>query len=86
MSDQKELLLKAYRLMCLAKSMAETYEANRQTCKYVHSTSRGHEAIQLATSFHLLPCDYISPYYRDESIMLGLGFEPYQLMLQLLAK
>jgi len=66
--------------------MAETYEANRSICKYVHSTSRGHEAIQLATAFNLLPCDYISPYYRDESIMLGLGFSPYQLMLQLLAK
>lgn len=72
--------------MCTAKAMAETYEANRAICKYVHSTSRGHEAIQLATAFHLLPCDYISPYYRDESIMLGLGFTPYQLMVQLLAK
>ncbi|MGC4103102.1 MAG: thiamine pyrophosphate-dependent enzyme [Ferruginibacter sp.] len=66
--------------------MADTYEANRQTCKYVHSTSRGHEAIQLAAAFQLLPCDYVSPYYRDESILLGLGFTPYQLMLQLLAK
>ncbi len=72
--------------MCTAKAMAETYESNRAICKYVHSTSRGHEAIQLATAFHLLPCDYISPYYRDESIMIGLGFTPYQLMLQLLAK
>lgn len=72
--------------MCTAKAMADTYEANRTHCKYVHSTSRGHEAIQLATAFHLLPCDYVSPYYRDESIMLGLGFSPYQLMLQLLAK
>jgi len=72
--------------MCTAKAMAETYEANRAACKYVHSTSRGHEAIQLATAFQLLPCDYISPYYRDESILLGLGFSPYQLMLQLLAK
>ncbi len=72
--------------MCTAKAMADTYEANRSVCKYVHSTSRGHEAIQLATAFHLLPCDYVSPYYRDESIMLGLGFSPYQLMLQLLAK
>src|SRR6476661_6666987 len=80
------ILLNAYRLMCVARTMAETYESNRQTCKYVHSTSRGHEAIQLATAFHLLPCDYISPYYRDESILLGLGFTPYQLMLQLLAK
>ena len=66
--------------------MAEIYEANRPICKYVHSTSRGHEAIQLATAFNLLPCDYVSPYYRDESMLLGLGFTPYQLMLQLLAK
>ena len=81
-----DTLLRAYTLMCTAKAMAETYEANRQICKYVHSTSRGHEAIQLATAFHLLPCDYVSPYYRDESLMLGLGFEPFTLMLQLLAK
>ena len=81
-----DILLKAYKLMCTAKAMAETYEANRAVCKYVHSTSRGHEAIQLATAFQLLPCDYVSPYYRDESILLGLGFAPYQLMLQLLAK
>src|SRR3984957_8904551 len=81
-----ETLLKAYRLMRAAAEMAATYEKNRPVCKYVHSTSRGHEAIQLATAFHLQPCDWISPYYRDESILLGLGFEPYQLMLQLLAK
>jgi 2-oxoisovalerate dehydrogenase E1 component len=81
-----DILLKAWRLMCTAAEMAATYENNRPICKYVHSTSRGHEAIQLATAFHLLPCDWVSPYYRDESILLGLGFEPYQLMLQLLAK
>lgn len=83
---EKEILLKAFRSMCTAKAMTETYEANRQVCKYVHATSRGHEAIQLATAFQLLPCDYISPYYRDEGILLGLGFSPYTLMLQLLAK
>src|SRR4028118_2051051 len=80
------ILLKAYRLMYSAKIMADTYEANRSVCKYVHSTSRGHEAIQLATAFNLLPCDFVSPYYRDESLLLGLGFTPYELMLQLLAK
>src|SRR5687767_795513 len=80
------ILLKAYRLMCCAKSMAEIYDANRQICKYVHSTSRGHEAIQLSTAFHLRNCDYISPYYRDESILLGLDYTPYELMLQLLTK
>ncbi len=72
--------------MCTAGAMAQTYEANRSVCKYVHSTSRGHEAIQLAAAFQLLPCDFVSPYYRDESLLLGLGFTPYQLMLQLLAK
>ena len=82
----KEILLKAFRFMCNARFMAETYEANRQLCKYVHATSRGHEAIQLATAFQLLPCDYVSPYYRDESLLFGLGFSPYTLMLQLLAK
>jgi 2-oxoisovalerate dehydrogenase E1 component len=81
-----DVLLKAYHLMCLAKNMADTYESNRSVCKYVHSTSRGHEAIQLATAFQLLPCDFVSPYYRDESLLLGLGFTPYELMLQLLAK
>ena len=86
MPIQTDILLRAYTLMCTAKAMADTYEANRTICKYVHSTSRGHEAIQLATAFNLLPCDYVSPYYRDESIMLGLGFRPYELMLQLLAK
>lgn len=72
--------------MCTAREMADTYERNRNICKYVHSTSRGHEAIQLAAAFHLGPGDYVSPYYRDESLLLGLGFTPYELMLQLLAK
>jgi len=79
-------LLHTYRLMFRAKVMAETYEANRTITKYVHSTSRGHEAIQLATAFQLGPQDWISPYYRDESLLLGMGWEPYELMLQLLTK
>jgi 2-oxoisovalerate dehydrogenase E1 component len=82
----QDLLLAAYKYMCDVQKMAEIYEQNRQICKYVHSTSRGHEAIQLATAFQLQPQDYISPYYRDESILLGMGFTPYELMLQLLAK
>lgn len=80
------LLLKAYRIMCLARSMADKYEANRPICKYVHSTSSGHEAIQIAAGMLLRPWDYVSPYYRDDSMMLAMGFSPYTLMLQLLAK
>jgi len=72
--------------MCTSKRMAEIYDENRQICKYVHSTSRGHEAIQLAVGMQLREIDFISPYYRDESILLGMGLEPYELMLQLLTK
>jgi len=82
----KETMLKAYRLMMTAQAMADIYEANRPICKYVHSTSRGHEAIQLATAFLLEKDDWVSPYYRDESMMLGMGYRPYEMMLQLLAK
>lgn len=82
-----QILLKAYELMCTAKAMAETYEANKEICsKYVHATSRGHEAIQLALGLQLLPQDFLSAYYRDDSILLGIGMSPYELMLQLLAK
>ncbi|WP_240612964.1 alpha-ketoacid dehydrogenase subunit alpha/beta [Chitinophaga parva] len=76
----------AFRLMLEARRMAVTYEANRAICKYVHSTSSGHEAIQLATGLQLQPCDYVSPYYRDDAMLLAMGFSPQELMLQLLAK
>ena len=48
-TTEKETLLKAFELMSTAKTLAEKYEANKEvTAKYVHATSRGHEAIQLA--------------------------------------
>ncbi|MSQ79152.1 MAG: tungsten formylmethanofuran dehydrogenase [Flavobacteriaceae bacterium] len=86
MSIPRDILIEAYNLMCCAGYMADTYEANRPLCKYVHSTSRGHEAIQLATGMLLRDIDYATPYYRDESMLLGMGLQPYELMLQLLAK
>lgn len=80
-------LKKAYRLMYTAKSLTELYEANKEiTAKYVHATSRGHEAVQIALGLQLLPQDFLSAYYRDDSILLAIGMEPYELMLQLLAK
>ena len=73
--------------MAIAKAMTEHYEDNfKFVSKYVHATSRGHEAIQLAVGMQLLPDDFVFPYYRDDSILLGMGLQPYQLMLQLMAK
>lgn len=83
----QDTLLKAWELMCTAKAMTELYEENfKLTSKYVHATSRGHEAIQLALGLQLKPQDFVAPYYRDDSILLGIGMRPYELMLQLLAK
>ena len=80
-------LTKAFELLCTAKAMAELYEREFKTVsKYVHATSRGHEAIQLAAGLQLKPQDYAYPYYRDDAMLLGIGMEPYHLMLQLLAK
>lgn len=83
----KEVLQKAFKTLCTAKAMTELYEENfKVVSKYVHATSRGHEAIQIATAMQLLPQDYAFPYYRDDSMLLGIGMRPYDLMLQLLAK
>ena len=83
----KSILEKGFSKLCTAKAMAELYEANfKQVSKYVHATSRGHEAIQIALGLQLLPQDYAFPYYRDDAMLLSFGLEPYDLMLQLLAK
>ncbi|RIA10612.1 2-oxoisovalerate dehydrogenase E1 component [Flavobacteriaceae bacterium MAR_2010_72] len=83
----KDLLKKAFSKLCIAKAMTELYEANfKLVSKYVHATSRGHEAIQIALGMQLLPQDYAFPYYRDDAMLLAFGLKPYDLMLQLLAK
>jgi 2-oxoisovalerate dehydrogenase E1 component len=83
----QEVLKKAFQLMATAKTMAEVYEENfKLVSKYVHATSRGHEAIQIAAGLQLTPDDFLSVYYRDDSFLLSIGMEPYDLMLQLMAK
>jgi len=84
---KKDILEKGFLNLCTAKAMTELYEANfKHVSKYVHATSRGHEAIQIALGMQLLPQDYAFPYYRDDAMLLALGMTPYDLMLQLLAK
>ena len=83
----KDIYKKAYSLMCTARAMSDLYEENSAvTSKYVHATSKGHESIQLAVGLQLTENDWVSPYYRDDSILLGIGMTPYELMLQLLCK
>lgn len=83
----KNTFKKGFLNMFTAKTMAELYEDNfKQVSKYVHASSRGHEAVQTALGMQLLPQDYAFPYYRDDAMLLSFGLQPYDLMLQLLAK
>jgi 2-oxoisovalerate dehydrogenase E1 component len=82
-----ETLLQAFRLMTTARHMSDVFEENAKvTSKYVHACSRGHEACQLALGMQLKKQDFLSAYYRDDSILLGIGMQPYELILQLMAK
>lgn len=83
----KKDLERGFKLLVTAKAMSELYEDNfKVVSKYVHATSRGHEAIQIATGLQLKPQDYLSAYYRDDALLLSIGMTPFDLMLQLLAK
>ena len=83
----KDILQKSYALMCTARALSDIYEENKEvTSKYVHATSKGHEAIQLAVGLQLTKNDWVAPYYRDDAMLLGIGITPYELMLQLLCK
>ncbi|PHI21288.1 tungsten formylmethanofuran dehydrogenase [Lewinellaceae bacterium SD302] len=85
--QKRETLLTAFRLFAEARAMSSLYEDNfKLVSKYVHATSKGHEAIQIATGIQLSSDDYVYPYYRDDALLLGVGMQPYDLMLQLLAK
>ena len=87
MTLDKKVWTKALETMYTAKAMAEMYERHfKIVSKYVHATSRGHEAIQIACGMQLKPIDFVFPYYRDDAMMLALGATPLQMMLQLMAK
>lgn len=82
-----QVLEKAFKIMCTAKAITEIYDANfKIVSKYVHATSRGHEAVQIAMGILLESKDYLFPYYRDDALLLSIGMRPYDLMLQVLAK
>jgi 2-oxoisovalerate dehydrogenase E1 component len=83
----KDILRKAYKLISQSRAMSALFEKEKSiTSKYVHATSKGHEIIQIAAGIQLKNNDFLYPYYRDDSMLLSIGLEPYDLMLQLLAK
>ena len=83
----KETLMSGFKNLYQAKAMSELYEKNfKLVSKYVHATSRGHEAIQTAVGMQLTKYDYAYPYYRDDAMIMAIGMQPKDMMLQLMAK
>lgn len=82
----KQSLIKAFALMYTSKVLSDLFNENRQICYYVHANSRGHEAIQLATAMQLKAADWVSLYYRDDAFLLGMGWKPEEILMQLIAK
>lgn len=83
----KEILKRAFRYMATARALSDIYEENfKVVSRYVHATSKGHEAIQIAVGMQLLPQDLVYPYYRDDSILLSIGMTAQDLLFQLRGK
>lgn len=84
---KRSAYLSGFRYFAEARAMSALFEEKfKLVSKYVHATSKGHEAIQIATGMQLTPTDYVYPYYRDDAMLLSIGMQPHDLMLQLLAK
>lgn len=81
-------LLKAHRLMLLARALDEAeLKLRRQQKSYFEISGAGHEAVQAAAALLLRPGqDWFYPYYRDRTLCLGLGITPLDMLLQSLGR
>ncbi|MBI4606676.1 MAG: dehydrogenase E1 component subunit alpha/beta [Planctomycetes bacterium] len=81
-------LLRAYRLMLLARSLDEAeLRLKRHQRTFFEISGAGHEAFQAAAALLLRPGhDWFYPYYRDRTLCLGLGVTPVEMLLQAMAR
>lgn len=84
----KEELMNVYRLMYLSRQIDnKAMNLLKQGKTFFHIAGAGHEAIQAALSHFINPThDWLFPYYRDLTLILGAGVTPYEFFLQCLAK
>lgn len=84
----KELLLKALRIMLRARSIDnKAMNLLRQGRTFFHVAGSGHEAVQAAVGLVMeSQKDWFFPYYRDIALVLSIGVTPYDFFLQCFAK
>jgi 2-oxoisovalerate dehydrogenase E1 component len=80
----RESLLKAFRLMYLARGLDDREVLlKRQNKIFFQVSGAGHEAIQVAAGLTLRPGeDWLVPYYRDRALALTLGESAENMLLQ----
>jgi 2-oxoisovalerate dehydrogenase E1 component len=71
-------------LACVSRSIDDREIAlQKQSRVFFQISGAGHEALYLALAHELRPgYDWFFPYYRDASLMLGLGMSAAQILLQ----
>src|SRR5581483_5972908 len=88
MPDLGADLVKLYRLMLLTRALDERIATlSHQGRVGISSSSRGHEAAQVASAWAIRPGqDVVFPYYRDIGVVLTLGITPLDILLGALDK
>src|SRR5712692_10579957 len=73
-----------FRLACISRSIDDREIAlQRQSKAYFQISGAGHEALYLGLARHLRPgYDWFFPYYRYGALMLGLGVDAKDMLLQ----
>jgi 2-oxoisovalerate dehydrogenase E1 component len=77
-------LIEDLRLACTSRALDDReINLQKQSRVFFQISGAGHEALLLALARHLRPSyDWFFPYYRDRSLMLGLGVTPTEILLQ----
>jgi 2-oxoisovalerate dehydrogenase E1 component len=86
LSDER--LIEAYENMRRSRILDDKMlRLLRQGKSFFHIGCMGHEAVQTAAAFALEPGrDWAYPYYRGQSLCLGLGMKPVECLLSFLAR
>ncbi|MHB8463867.1 MAG: alpha-ketoacid dehydrogenase subunit alpha/beta [Acidimicrobiales bacterium] len=73
-----------FRLACVSRALDDReITLQKQSRVFFQISGAGHEALLLGLAHSLRPgYDWFFPYYRDRSLLLGLGVSPYDMLLQ----